>query len=486
MLREEVLGTVDDIRQKGAIGALRDAALDTKDLALDAGGWLVEGVKGIVADEEEEEGQAYVVGPDVPKRGCTCMLHLPDGQVVEATAIDVDGVSEPPRVRVTAPGLEEPLLVPILDPASVEAAREAESNTGGMSVIDSFKQELNLTVQEFREKGAVGAMKDAALDAVDMVGSTAKTAVDGAKSLAEPVAQDFREKGAVGAVKDAALDAVDIIGSTAKTAVNGAQTLATPLIDLLDLSDPEPAKQPGGEGAPADAAGSSAAAAEGAEDSTTLLGGLRDEWRNTVKDFREKGAVGAVKDAAMDAVDLVGSTATTAIGAANTATTAAVGVASTAFMGARARAAPLIEQVSGGLPDLWADASASASSSQPTAEGAAPQHTESAAAAAPVASASKETAAGTPKVFAPPPRSPAGADADASPKASTSERSSPRSGNSSPQTSGASAPQAKEPVPESSMPAGSGGKKSLVSMRRGMFEKPKQEEAKNEAEELID
>eukprot|EP00421_Protoceratium_reticulatum_P036289 CAMPEP_0168462052 /NCGR_PEP_ID=MMETSP0228-20121227/54318_1 /TAXON_ID=133427 /ORGANISM="Protoceratium reticulatum, Strain CCCM 535 (=CCMP 1889)" /LENGTH=49 /DNA_ID= /DNA_START= /DNA_END= /DNA_ORIENTATION= len=43
VLRQEVLGTVDDFRQKGAIGALRDAALDSKDMAVGAGGWLVDG-----------------------------------------------------------------------------------------------------------------------------------------------------------------------------------------------------------------------------------------------------------------------------------------------------------------------------------------------------------------------------------------------------------------------------------------------------------
>mmetsp|Transcript_45512 Transcript_45512/g.131841 ORF Transcript_45512/g.131841 Transcript_45512/m.131841 type:complete len:515 (+) Transcript_45512:70-1614(+) len=508
MLREEVLGTVDDFRQKGALGALRDAALDTKDMAVGAGGWLVDGVKGII-DTNEVDGnasQAYIIGPDVPKRGHSCMLSLPNGTLVEATVIDVDGVSEPPRARVTAPGLDEPLLVPILDPAAPAQSKEEDANAegentvgnAGMGLLEGFKQELHSTVQEFREKGAVGAMRDAALDAVDMVGSTAQTAVNGAKSLAEPCVQDFREKGAVGAVKDAALDAVDLLGNTAKTAVDGAKSIATPLIDLVS-DQPDTAQQAGKEGVAAEsrsAAASSAADSGEVGNSGTLLDGLRQEWHETVQDIRQKGAVGAVKDAALDAVDLVGTTATTALGAASSTATTALGAATTAFHGARARAGPLLEQVSGNLPDLWADSSATASSAPTTtggAEGAAaaaPAQTHAPAASAEANTPAEPTsAAQKPAVFAPPARSAAGA--------SSSGPSAPEQTSSAPAGEEADgngvkvvpmSPRAKESVNESDMPgAKAGGRRSLVSMRRGAFEKPKPEEAaKKEAEELID
>ncbi|CAE8607947.1 unnamed protein product, partial [Polarella glacialis] len=53
-----------------------------------------------------------------------------------------------------------------------------------MAMFDGIKQEFNDTVQDFREKGAVGAFKDAALDAVDLVGSTATW---GAERVSEKV-----------------------------------------------------------------------------------------------------------------------------------------------------------------------------------------------------------------------------------------------------------------------------------------------------------
>ena len=53
-----------------------------------------------------------------------------------------------------------------------------------MQFVDSVKTEIKDTVQDFREKGAVATLKDAAMDAVDLVGNTASTAVSGAKTVA--------------------------------------------------------------------------------------------------------------------------------------------------------------------------------------------------------------------------------------------------------------------------------------------------------------
>ena len=47
----EVMGTVDEFRQKGAIGALRDAALDTRDMATGGASWLWGNVKSLVGEE---------------------------------------------------------------------------------------------------------------------------------------------------------------------------------------------------------------------------------------------------------------------------------------------------------------------------------------------------------------------------------------------------------------------------------------------------
>lgn len=174
------MGTVDEFREKGAIGALRDAALDARDMASDGLKWVGDGVKTAV--EGDKELEAYLRLETMPARGATAPLEFSDGTIVEATVLEVDGVSDPPRVKVAAPGLEQPLLVSLLAPGAAFPQAAAQ---GG--ILDSLKEEVQGTVQDFREKGAVGAMKDAALDAVDIVSSTANTAISGAKSLAQPI-----------------------------------------------------------------------------------------------------------------------------------------------------------------------------------------------------------------------------------------------------------------------------------------------------------
>jgi len=332
-------------------------------------------------------------------------------------------------------------------------------------------------VQDFREKGAVGALKDATLDAVDMVGSTAKSAANGAMSLASPLidldapaessatatggagngildglkqelnatVQDFREKGAVGALKDATLDAVDMVGSTAKSAASGAMSLASPLVDL-DTS-----------------AGNSATATGGAGNG--ILDGLKQELNATVQDFREKGAIGMMKDATLDAADIVGGAATTVVGKA--------------------------QELAFGAEGAQADV-APASSAPSVGPGA----TDAAAAAGTVAaSAAAATAAGVPRSFVPPARvdaakekraevakaTPAAAAAPTTPKApvavpkvmtpppaAVAKASTPTSGD-GPENFSLCTPRCSVAAPAGPKM----GMKSLVEMRRSMFEKPK-------------
>merc|ERR1719281_1943919 len=60
----------------------------------------------------------------------------------------------------------------------------------------------------------------------------------------------------------------------------------------------------------------------------SLLDGLKEEFRGTVRDFQEKGALAIVKDAALDAKDL-------AVSAGTTAARLSVSAGNTAFSGAR-------------------------------------------------------------------------------------------------------------------------------------------------------
>lgn len=259
-LRSEVMGTVDEFRQKGAIGALRDAALDARDMATDAGSWIVGNVKSLV--DGDGNPTAVLRYDGVPARGATAPLQFSDGRVMEATVLQVDGVSQPPRVQVKVDGIDEAMLVVVYPTDAVAPDGATEATDAGL--LASIRQEFKDTVQDFRQKGAVGTLKDAAFDAVDMVGSTAGKAVD-------------------------------IVGSTAGKAVDGAMS-------LID-SEPKAAQTATGEQTAPQQRGSV----------MQLVDGVKSEIHSTVQDFREKGAVATFKDAALDAVDLVGSTAATVV-----------------------------------------------------------------------------------------------------------------------------------------------------------------------------
>eukprot|EP00930_Biecheleria_cincta_P059111 TRINITY_DN44870_c0_g1_i1.p1 TRINITY_DN44870_c0_g1~~TRINITY_DN44870_c0_g1_i1.p1 ORF type:complete len:437 (+),score=115.48 TRINITY_DN44870_c0_g1_i1:51-1313(+) len=413
-LRQEVIGTVDEFRQKGALGALRDAALDARDMASDGLQWVGDGVKTIVAGDEGLE--AYLRAETMPARGATAPLEFADGTIVEATVLEVDGVSDPPRVKVAAPGLEEPLLVSLLAPG---AAFPQPAAAGRGSILDILKEEVQGTMTDFREKGAVTMFKDAALDAVEIVGSTAGKAAEGARSL------------------------------------------ASPLIDL----DSTPEARPEGQ-------------TEEQQSQSTIhqfVSGLKQEFKDTVQDFREKGAVTTFKDAALDAVDLVGSTAATAVEGAKS----------------------VAKQT---LPDLWAGQEQGPSGATESPPGEAESHGNSSASTAPApeqpapaaSSSSAAAAAASPSSASEKSGDSAGYAASPAPAAAAAKSpgdTSPGTGSGGYASGSPKAPPkvTKPPseAPSSDMQDGKPARKSIVSMRRNMFEKAK-EEPKKEDEEMID
>mmetsp|Transcript_21557 Transcript_21557/g.40567 ORF Transcript_21557/g.40567 Transcript_21557/m.40567 type:complete len:412 (-) Transcript_21557:82-1317(-) len=404
-LRSEVMGTVDEFRQKGAIGALRDAALDARDMATGAGSWIVGNVKSLV--DSDGNATAVLRYDGVPARGAVAPLEFSDGRVMQATVLEVDGVSQPPRAQVQVDGIEEAMLV-LVQPAT-GAADTQQAEAGDEGLLASIKQEFRETVQDFRQKGAVGALKDAALDAVDMVGSTAGKAVD-------------------------------LVGSTAGKAVDGA-------ISLIDVEQKPEGVHPGTQGQGTVQRGSV----------MQLVDGVKSEFHSTVQDFREKGAVATFKDAALDAVDLVGTTATTVVS------------------GAKGVAAPLLE-------DFWAnDKPAEAAPTASSSSSAFPASVPSASSAVPGAALSEPSAPSAPTASQAPGAQPTPYVPASSPAPAPTPA--PAGG-----YAAASAP-AKEEA-EDGKPA----RKSLVEMRRNMFEKkeeakePKKDdkEENQEEEEVID
>lgn len=384
-LRSEVLGTVDDIRQKGVANTFKDVALDVADLAREAASAVSGQVQGLVSTHGEDDlsSLAVVRSEGVPLRGATVPLELANGDVVSATVLDVDGISEPPRARVVVEG-EEPRLVLVLAPGAA-AASQAE----GRLMLESLRQEWDSTLQEFREKGAVAAVKDATLDTVDLLGDAAKAIGQRTASLSRPLVErttfeagaaeasggeaarprtslleaikqevastveDLRP--AVDTLSSATRDAVGYVSSAAKSVGSGAVTLAKPLVDL------DAPLQRGAEGAAAGAAW------------------LKEEWTSTVQDVREKGAVETMKERAADVAK-----------------------------GARSVAGPLLERASAVPDQLWGPASSSSAPAGAT-SAAAPEPGAPAAAALPLPAAAAASPAEAAETV--PPAAPRGAAA---------------------------------------------------------------------------
>jgi len=441
VLRQEVSLTVDDFRQKGPGGVFRDVALDAMDIAKDAGGLLVEGMKHVTGSENAFDVEAYLQGPTMPQPDTSVMLHFLDGTSMEVNVVQVDGTAEPPRAWIKTPtgDADQMLMVPVLDPALVDQAiADGLLGTGG-SWSAFLKKEWDSTVQEFREKGAVNTIKDAAFETADMVQDTAASVVNAAKTVAVPAVQDLREKGAMNAAKDA----VDLVGNTAKSAISTASTVVN------------------GETARAAVDLASSTASSAMTTATDAINGPR----------------------ARTAISMAGSTATNA-----------VEVAGAALQNARARAGPLLEQVQTQLPDLWAAPPADA-----TAAGVAAGATAATGGAA--ATAEGERSATTVGVSDEDPFlagvSPGGASQEQTQEAnSPSAPAAASDASPSPEVPAAAtkvaappptqAEGAAAPTPESEMPAAKAPKRGLVSMRSKMFQKPKPDEPKTASEELID
>mmetsp|Transcript_86843 Transcript_86843/g.202134 ORF Transcript_86843/g.202134 Transcript_86843/m.202134 type:complete len:235 (+) Transcript_86843:50-754(+) len=201
---------------------------------------------------------AYLVAPGDAAGGVEAgdleELRLANGEVQAVKVLAIDTISSPPRARVVRLDNEEVLVVPVslqeevavaggtsvqdrimvdagnttvyqdyedaftLSPGtagereSVEAEagavclpaaaeREADAEEDGAfpddglgGVLRDIRQELQATVDDFRSKGAVGALRDAALDACEVVGSAANVAAGTARAFAEGAMSKSRSK----------------------------------------------------------------------------------------------------------------------------------------------------------------------------------------------------------------------------------------------------------------------------------------------------
>eukprot|EP00929_Paragymnodinium_shiwhaense_P083072 TRINITY_DN4411_c0_g1_i2.p1 TRINITY_DN4411_c0_g1~~TRINITY_DN4411_c0_g1_i2.p1 ORF type:complete len:468 (+),score=152.81 TRINITY_DN4411_c0_g1_i2:108-1511(+) len=461
LIREEVNATVNDFREKGAVGALKDAVLDTRDLAADTGGWIYNNVKGAVATDDEYARPVINVAGALPVRGTTVAVTFPDGTEAEALVMGVDAISVPPQARVVLPDSGQELVVEIFDTEKVsegehecdatplESTADTPPPAESGSLLDGLRSEFHATVQDIREKGAVGAVKDAALDSVDILRSVGGTAVNGARSLLQG-----NESGAAGPD-----------GTVAERSVDGANQDGSLLDGLRPVQDR-----------------------------------LAQEWQNTMQEFKEKGAVGAMKDATLDAVDLLGDATYSAVGATKNLAGSVVTTARASLgdLSGFDPFAPSSNEAAPAQPAVGATTAAAAA----VAGGAAAAATAAAVAssAAPAAETTKEaTPTAVPTSLGP---AAAAAEEPAKPAEPAKQAAAPAGDAKAMPTGGykAAAPE----VPKVSLPKvaappvipmsarAEGGEslkakgKSIVSMRRNMFEKKAEEKKGDEEEESID
>jgi len=243
-LRNEFRASVDDIKSKGVAGAFYDAALDAKDLLVDAGGAVVGGAQAVLGGSTEERPALRRPAPGAsPEPGSLAVLELEDGTTEEVVVLALDGISDPPRVRVKRENGED-LVAPLMDFDEAQAADglrsiAASGMAGGQWLLDELSKEVRGTVEDFREKGAVGALKDATLDAFDIVGDAASKARDVAQPLAssayaaaQPLASTAYEAAqplastAYEAAQPLAATAYEAAQPLASTALEGAKSLA--------------------------------------------------------------------------------------------------------------------------------------------------------------------------------------------------------------------------------------------------------------------
>jgi hypothetical protein len=235
-IQQDYQDTMQDLKDKGAVIAVRDAAMDAVSLVGSTAAKAVHGARSLASD--------LVVAEDARPASNAAQ---PQAEVTEA-----EGESRSSDVSTDT-----------AEAATANVSSGESANLLDLPLFDTIKQEFSSTVQDFREKGAIGVVKDAALDAKDIIGGTARTVVNSAKSFVgdASVAQDASTD-----------DAAQSASSEGDVGTEATVTSDGESVNLLDLP---------------------------------LLGGLKQGYHDTVQDFREKGAIGAVKDAALDAADIV-------------------------------------------------------------------------------------------------------------------------------------------------------------------------------------
>mmetsp|Transcript_522 Transcript_522/g.1744 ORF Transcript_522/g.1744 Transcript_522/m.1744 type:complete len:253 (+) Transcript_522:67-825(+) len=169
LLREEVLDTVDDVKEKGVIGAFHDAALDARDITIDCSRMLWKGTLDLVTQPPEDLG-AFL------------------GRSVASLRAEPTATSEHSDNDERGFGLsteDDPVAADAEVPRSESTPEEVQDAFGNM--LHSFPVELQEALRSIQERGAPKAVADAALDVVDFVGGSPTRAVQATRVATEPL-----------------------------------------------------------------------------------------------------------------------------------------------------------------------------------------------------------------------------------------------------------------------------------------------------------
>lgn len=185
-LNQQWKRVADDFHEKGAISSFWDVALDVKDVLQDTRDAIAK--PKLWFSNCQREISIPLCDGEAPPLGTRLLLNEPDGSFSEAEILAIDTISIPWRARVRLQSTGEELVVALLNANDATAGGEKESiNNGAMVtagwVMREFGDQVHYTVEDMRQKGAAGAFKDAALDAMDIFRDGASIAYTKARSV---------------------------------------------------------------------------------------------------------------------------------------------------------------------------------------------------------------------------------------------------------------------------------------------------------------
>lgn len=162
-------------------------------------------------------------------------LQLRGGETRAVKVLAVDTISHPPRAKVECLATKEVLTVPVYQQEEVgqlaeevgQLAVEEESmvNAGKTTVYQDYEDNFSLAHATSPERCPPKGREDRG-EGDDESRDGLAVVIEGLREEWEATVQDFQQKGAVGALRDAALDACDVMGSVANVAAGTARALA--------------------------------------------------------------------------------------------------------------------------------------------------------------------------------------------------------------------------------------------------------------------